>query len=594
MDLYLNVPERIFDLLPKYEKEFGPDKVMLAGKENGKWRPYTISETIEIVDAISLFLLDAGIKKDDKIALASRNCPEWNFIDWAIQQVGAIPVPLYPTISSEDYVYDLNHSEAKMLFIYGGDIYHKLHPLKDQFQFIKQVISIRPTEGLTDLLQVIQIGKEKGDRALLQAAKAAVSKDDIASIIYTSGTMGTPKGVMLTHHNMSSNIMNLDVLFPADRNTVLFSYLPLSHIFEHEVVLAFMNLGASVHYAESMGSIVNDIGEVKPTIFDSIPRLIEKFHARMLLTGSKMKGLKKKIFFWAINLGYRYDECNQNSLFYELKRKIADKLVYRKLRDIFGGNVRFIIVGGAAIQPRLAKLFTAMGIPIMEGYGLTETSPVIAVNSPVTKKIKIGTVGVPLQNLSVKISNEGEILVNGPSVMRGYYKDPEQTAQAIDKDGYFHTGDRGIIDKEGFLKLTGRIKEIFKTSMGKYVSPSLVENKLLESPFINSAVVVGEGQKFAAALVIPDFEQLHEWCARQQIAYSSDADMIKEKVIVKKIHDEINVCNQSLGEYERVMRFELLPSEWSLDKGEITGTLKVKRAVIAEHYKDLIENMFKE
>ncbi len=594
MDLYLNVPERIFDLLPKYEKEFGSDKVMLAGKENGKWRPYTISETIAIVDAISLFLLNAGIKKNDKIALASRNCPEWNFIDWAIQQVGAVPVPLYPTISQEDYIYDLNHSEARMLFVFGNDIYHKLHPIKDELQFIEQVISIRPTEGLTSLQEVIRIGNEKGDRTLLETAKSAVSKDDVASIIYTSGTMGTPKGVMLTHHNMSSNIMNLDVLFPADHNTVLFSYLPLSHIFEHEVVLAFMNLGASVHYTESMGSIVNDIGEVQPTIFDSIPRLVEKFHDRMLLTGSKMKGFKKNIFFWAINLGYRYDECHQNSFFYELKRKVADKLVYRKLRAIFGGNVQFIIVGGAAIQPRLAKLFTAMGIPVMEGYGLTETSPVIAVNSPVTKKIKIGTVGEPLQNLSVKISSEGEILVKGPSVMLGYYKDPEQTAQVIDAEGYFHTGDRGIIDKDGFLKLTGRIKEIFKTSMGKYISPSLVENKLLESPFINSAVVVGENQKFAAALIIPDFEQLREWCTQQQIAYSFDSEMIKEKVIIKKIRDEINVCNQSLGEYERVMRFELLPTEWSLEKGEITGTLKVRRSVITEHYKDLIENMFKE
>lgn len=594
MDLYLNVPERIFDILPKYEKEFGANKIMLAGKEGGKWRQYTVSECREIVDAISLFLLKTGINKEDKIAIASRNCPEWNFIDWAIQQVGAICVPLYPTISQEDYIYDLNHSEAKMLFVYGNDIYHRLRPLTGKFQFLQQIISIRPTEGLTDLQEVIKIGKENNAPEQLETAKAAVNKNDVASIIYTSGTTGTPKGVMLTHHNMSSNIMNLDVLFPADRNTVLFSYLPLSHIFEHEVVLAFMNLGASVHYAESMGSIIKDMTEINPTVFDSIPRLIEKFHTRILLSGQKMKGIKRKIFFWALNLGYRYDECHQNSVFYELKRKVADRLVYRKLRDFFGGRVRFIIVGGAAIQPRLAKLFTAMGMPIMEGYGLTETSPVIAVNSPITKKIKIGTVGEPLQNLSVKISEEGEILVKGPSVMLGYYKDPELTARVMDEEGFFHTGDRGVIDKEGFLKLTGRIKEIFKTSMGKYVSPSLVENKLLESSFINSAVVVGEGQKFAAALIVPNFDQLREWCAEQQLAYTNDTEMVKQKAVIKKIREEINRCNQSLGEYERVMRFEMLPHEWSIDKGEMTSTLKVKRAVIAEHYKDLIETMFKE
>lgn len=594
MDLYLNVPERIFDILPKYEKEFGSDKDMLAGKEDGKWKHYTVAEVRSIVDKISHYLLHAGIGKGDKIAISSRNCPEWSFIDWAIQQIGGICVPLYPTISDEDYKFDLTHSEAKLFFIYGSDIHRRIVPIIPELTQVREIISIKPVEGLKSLDDIMKIGAENADSALLETARAAVKPEDLATIIYTSGTTGTPKGVMLTHKNMISNMMCLDALFPASRNTVMFSFLPLSHIYEREVVLAYLNMGAVVYYSGNMGTIVDDICEVKPTVFTTIPRLIEKIHSRILLNGEKLKGISKAVFFWAMRLGYHYDECGHNNIFYRLRRSIADKLVYRKIRENLGNNIEVIILGGAAIQPKLAKLFAAMKMPVMEGYGLTETSPVVAVNSPVTKKIKFGTVGMPVQNVQVKISGDDEILVKGPSVMAGYFKDPELTASVIDGEGFFHTGDRGFIDKDGFLRLTGRMKEIFKTSMGKFISPSIIENKLLESPYISSILVIGDNRKFAAALIVPDFERLRLWCKENKIAYTNDAEMVLSRDIINFMRVEIDKYNKTLGDYERIMKFKLLPAEWSLEKGEITSTMKVKRDVVKAHYKDLIDQIYEE
>lgn len=588
---YDGLPLRTFDLLPKLEQEYGKEKPILAEKENGDWRLYTIAEARDIIDRISLSLLALGIQKGDRVAISSRNCPHWNFIDWGIQQIGGITVPLYTTISENDYKYNLNHSEAKLLFLSGQSIYRKIKAIQEELPTLQQVISLKALEGVASLDDFLALGKNVPLQQL-EDAKSQVDRYDLATVIYTSGTTGTPKGVMLTHDNLTSNTKCLDLLFAVKPGYRYFSYLPLSHIFERQVTMAYMNLGAIVYYAENMATILSDIQEVKPQVFTTIPRLLEKIHATVLLKGKKLKGPKKWIFDWAINLGYQFNEKHQNTRCYNFKLRLADRLVYRQVRETLGGQIEVIILGGASIQPKISKLLTAMKMPVMEGYGLTETSPVIAVNSPVTRNIKIGSVGFPVGNVDVKISDIGEILVKGSTVMKGYYRAPELTAEVIDSEGYFHTGDLGVIDEEGFLCLTGRVKEIFKTSMGKYVSPALVENTMMESPYISSIIVVGEGQKFAGALIIPNFDQLSLWCRENNLSFINNELMIKDKAVITLFRQEVDRLNKGLGDYERVQRFELLPSEWSVNKGEITSTMKIRREVIQRHYKDVIEKLF--
>ena len=591
MTIYDGLPLRTFDLLPKLEKEFGKEKPILAEKENGDWRLYTVEEACKIVDSVSLSLLALGIRKGDRVAISSRNCPHWNFIDWGIQQVGGVTVPLYTTISENDYKYNLNHAEAKILFISGQSIYRKIEAIRSEIPSVQRIVSFKAIEGIESLDGFLGFGKTVPPERL-EEAKSCVDRYDLATVIYTSGTTGTPKGVMLTHDNLTSNTKCLDTLFEVKPGCRYFSYLPLSHIFERQVTMAYMNLGATVYYAENMATILGDINEVKPHVFTTIPRLLEKVHANILLKGKKLKGLKKWIFNWAIDLGYQFNEQHRNSRFYNRKLRLADRLVYRQVREGLGNHIEVIILGGASIQPKISKLLTAMKMPVMEGYGLTETSPVIAVNSPVTGHIKIGSVGFPVENVDVKISDIGEILVKGSTVMKGYYRAPELTAEVIDDEGYFHTGDLGTIDPEGFLCLTGRVKEIFKTSMGKYVSPALVENTMMESPYISSIIVVGEGQKFAGALIVPNFDQLHIWCRENHLSFINNELMIKEKAVISLYRQEVDRLNKSLGDYERVQRFELLPSEWSTGKGEITSTMKIRREVIQRHYKDKIEGLF--
>lgn len=591
MVIYDGAPVRTFDILPRLEGLYGKGKPILAAKENGDWRRYTIEEARRIIDGTSRALLAFGIQKGDRVAIASRNCPQWNFLDWAIQQIGGVTVPLYTTISENDYIYNLNHSEAKLLFIYGQEIHRKVSRIAAELATVKEVVSIKELEGVTSLKAFMQQG-EAIPVEQLEAAKAQVDRHDLATVIYTSGTTGVPKGVMLTHDNLTSNTKCLDTLFYVTENTRYFSYLPLSHIFERQVTMAYMNLGAVVYYAENMATILNDIQEVKPHVFTTIPRLLEKVHANILLKGKKTKGIERAIFNWAIELGYAFNEKHENTWWYNCRLRIADRLVYRKVRETLGNSIEVIILGGATVQPKISKLLSAMKMPVMEGYGLTETSPVLAVNSPVTRKIKIGTVGQPLDNIEVKISEQGEILAKGPSIMQGYYKSPEATAEAIDPEGYFHTGDRGEIDAEGFLRLTGRVKEIFKTSMGKYISPSMIENKMLESPFINSIIVVGEGQKFAAALIVPNFDQLTLWCRENNLNFINNELMLKDKAVITMMRKEVDRINKSLGDYERIQKFELLSSDFTAEKGEVTSTLKLRRNAIQEHYKDLIEGMF--
>lgn len=590
-----DVPPRLFDLVPRFVEKFGHKDCIFAGKIGREWVKYNGQKFYEMTNSISHGLLKLGVKKGDRVALIATNCPEWNMIDFAIQQVGAICVPVYPTISHADYEHIFKHSEAKVLFISNKSLYNKVSDIIESVPSIQECYLIRAAEGVKSLQDLIELGNEGRDIQALEASKAEVKNEDIATILYTSGTMGTPKGVMLTHRNILSILEYLCPLYPIDETHNTISYLPLSHVYERAVQYCHIYLGCSTYYVDNLGAIVETMAEIKPHHFSSVPRLIEKVYHTIVRKGRKLKGIKKGIFFWSLRLAERYDETGRNNgWFYRQKLKIADKLVFSKWREVFGNNLKFIISGGAAIQPRLVKVFSAIGIKLCEGYGLTETSPVIATNSMTLNKLKAGSVGIVMGNQEVKIDENGEILIKGPNVMLGYYKDEEKTKEVIDENGYFHTGDKGCFDEEGFLKITGRIKEIFKTSMGKYISPALIENKLKESPFIAEVLVIGEGQKFAAALVYPNFEHLKSWCAIKNIPYTNDAEMVTNKDIVMRYRKEIDKYNETLGDYEQVKKFELISKEWTIESGEMTASLKPRRSKIMQNYADLVEKIYAE
>lgn len=596
MNKYMtDVPPRLFDLLPRYIEKYGYKDNLFAGKVNGQWVKYDGKKFYEITNSISYGLLKLGVKKGDRIALIATNAPEWNMIDFAIQQVGAICVPIYPTISHDDYEHIFKHSESSIVFITNKNLYNKVADIIENTLTIKDVYFIKQTEGHKSLQDLIDLGNNNIDVNRLKEVEDSVDNSDVATIIYTSGTMGTPKGVMLTHRNIQSIIEYLCPLYPIDETHDTISYLPLSHIYERAVQYCHVYLGCSTYYVENVGTIVDTMAEIKPHHFSSVPRLIEKVYHTIVRKGRKLTGFKKTIFFWALDLAERYDETKRNNgWLYLQKLKIADKLVFKEWRKVFGGNLQLIISGGAAIQPRLVKIFSALGIQLTEGYGLTETSPVIASNSLTLGKLKAGTVGVVMGNQDVKIAENGEILVKGPNVMLGYYKDDEKTKEAIDEDGYFHTGDKGCFDEDGLLKITGRIKEIFKTSMGKYISPVLIENKIKESPFIGEILVIGEGQKFAAALIYPNFEHLKSWCNIKNIPYTNDTEMVKNKDVIMRFRKEIDKYNASLGDYEQVKKFEIIAKEWTIESGEMTASLKPRRSKIMKNYSDLIDKIYAE
>ena len=590
-----DVPPRLFDLVPRYIEKYGYKDCLFAGKVNRQWVKYDGKKFYEITNSISYGLLKIGVKRGDRIALIANNAPEWNMIDFAIQQVGAICIPIYPTISHDDYKYIFNHSEASIAFFTNKHLYSKVADIIADIPTIKETYLIRASEDMKSLQDLIDLGNENKDVDTLETRKAEVKNEDVATIIYTSGTTGTPKGVMLTHRNILSIVEYLCPLYPINETHDALSYLPLSHIYERAVQYCHIYLGCATYYVDNIGAIIDTMAEVKPQHFTSVPRLIEKVYHTIVRKGHKLTGFKKTIFFWALRLAERYDETKKhNGWFYLQKLKIADKLVFKEWRKVFGGNLELIISGGAAIQPRLTKIFTAIGIQLSEGYGLTETSPVIASNSLTLGKLKSGTVGVVMDNQEVMIAENGEILVKGPNVMLGYYKDEEKTREAIDENGYFHTGDKGCFDEDGLLKITGRIKEIFKTSMGKYVSPVLIENKIKESPFIGEMLVIGEGQKFAAALIYPNFEHLKSWCNIKGIPYTTDEEMIQSKDIIMRFRKEIDKYNATLGDYEQVKKFELIAKEWTIESGEMTASLKPRRSKIMANYADLVEKIYAE
>ncbi|MFH1161474.1 MAG: long-chain fatty acid--CoA ligase [bacterium] len=583
---------RIFDLLPYYEEKFKPKDDVIASKEGGEWVKVSIKQYREIVDNISYAFLALGVQPGDRIAQISPNRIEWNFVDMAILQVGAIHVPIYPTISESDYKYILGHAEVKYIFISGMELLRKIQHILPDVPSVQGIYTFKDLHEYKHLNELIELGKQNQASDKLEQIKAAIKPETVATIIYTSGTTGIQKGVMLTHTNLVSNFKAVAYIPPFGENDKAVSYLPLCHVYERMLYYVYQYLGISVYYAENMGTITDNMKEVQPQLMSTVPRLLEKVYDKLVAKGQKLKGPKSWIFWWAFHLALRYELKGANGKFYEWKRRLYDKLVYVKWREAMGSKINLIVSGGAALQPRLGRMFTCAGINILEGYGLTETSPVIAVSDFSEHGIKFGTVGPVIGGVTVKIADDGEICVKGPNVMKGYYKEPQMTLDTIDEEGWFHTGDLGHIEPEGQLKITGRKKELFKTSFGKYVSPQLIEDKLKESLFIDQLIVVGENQKFAGALIVPDFVFLKSYCERKEIPFGSNAEAINNPVIRKRFQKEIDKYNKQFGDTEKIKSWDLLDTEWTLDMGEITPTIKLRRGFICKKYEDKIRKLF--
>lgn len=584
---------RLFDILDYCKERFDSEKIILAGKEGKTWKEYSIAQYVEYSNLVSLGLLTLGIKKDDKIAIISNSMPEWNFLDMGILQIGAINVPIYPTISEADHKYIINHCDAEYVFISGYDMLRRIEKILPECSNIKKVFTMKPMNGYESLYDIIELGRNSVDKIDLAAYKAAVSPDDLATLIYTSGTTGIPKGVMLTHYNIVSNVMGVAHIPPVTDSAKALSYLPLCHIYERMIVYLWQYSGLGIYYAESIVRIADNLREIKPHIMCSVPRLLEKTLDKILDAEKRLKGFSKWVFRKSVELAERYEYDGSNGWFYEFKRSIADKLVYSKWREALGGNMKTVVSGGAAISDRLSRIFICAGIKLHPGYGLTETSPVIAVTTNRAGEYGIGATGGIMAQVEVKIDTDGEILTKGPSLMKGYYKSQELTDEVIDADGWFHTGDLGRIEGGTLLRIIGRKKAFFKNSFGKYVNPLLVENFLRDSSFIDNAMVVGEGEKYTAALIVPNFTMLTQWCKENNVSYTSTSDIIKSEQVISMFKSEINNINKQLSSTEKVSNFTLLEKEWTVDSGELSAALKVKRFVVAEKYKNEIAEMFK-
>ena len=584
---------RLFDF-PYYQLETYNLKDALVTNYNGKWQSTSTQEYIDLSNQLSRGLLRLGVKPNDKIAVIStNNRTEWNVCDIGILQTGAQSVPIYPTISKEDYEYVLNHSESVYCFVSDEMIVEKLNKIKKKTK-LKGIFTFDDIKEEKSWNEVLDLGKDDSNQAEVEALKDAVKPEDLATLIYTSGTTGRPKGVMLSHHNIVTNVLASKNKVPLEYgNSKALSFLPVCHIFERMILYLYQYCGVTIYFAESIEKLTENAQEVKPNVMTAVPRLYEKIFDKIMLKGEELSGIKKKLFFWAVNLGLKYEPYGKNGWLYEKKLGIARKLIFSKWQAALGGELSLMVSGSAALQPRLTRIFAAAGMPIMEGYGLTETSPVVSVNDQNNGGFKIGTVGRIIEDVEVKIAKNGEILVKGPNVMQGYYKDPEKSASVL-KNGYFHTGDKGEIDSEGFLKITGRTKEMFKTSGGKYVIPTLLEGQLKQSLFIEQVMVVGEGEKMPAAIVQPNFEYIAEWCEKEELNLGeTNEEIITSEVLINKIQEEVNECNSHFGKWEQIKRFELTPDVWSIDGGHLTPTMKMKRSVIKKIYQDLYDKIYR-
>ena len=585
--------KRTFDLLGRYQELYLQKQDVLAGKENGKWVTWSAKDYIEQSDLMSYGFMALGLKKGDMVATISNNRPEWNIVDMALSQAGIVHVPIYPTISKEDYDYILNHAQPKLVIVSDKQLFQKIKPIVEGAPSIKDIYSFDIVEESKNWKEILETGKknEKKFQEKLIEIKDSILPDDLVTLIYTSGTTGFPKGVMLSHKHLVSNFITTTKVHHLNHHHRVLSFLPISHVYERMVNYHFQYKGLSIYYAENMGTIVQDLKDVKPHVFNSVPRLLERVYDRIIGKGKDLPYIKKQIFFWAVNLGLKFD-LQKNGFWYYVRLKIARKLIFSKWKEGLGNNVEIIVSGGAALQARLARIFWAADMKVLEGYGLTETSPVISVNNLTTMEVRFGTVGTVIENVEVKIAEDGEILCKGPNLMLGYYKAPELTAEVIDKDGWFHTGDIGVFEDGKYLKITDRKKEIFKLSSGKYIAPQVIENKLKESFFIENLMVIGENEKFASALISPNYEFLHNWAGIHGIKFRDNQELISNPQTIARIQKEVNEINKILGTTENIKRFRLVVEEWTPASGELSPTLKLKRKVLTEKYKDLIVEIY--
>jgi len=577
---------RVFDLL-KYNLEKFPKEEFVSGKIQGEWRKFSTQKFCEITDNLSRGLTSIGIAKGSRVAIMSANRPEWNICDYAIMQLGAYQIPLYPTLAEHDVKFIIGDAEISVVFVADEQLYLKMKSVCAELTHQVEIYTFDEVSGAKHWEELTKIGTSL-NAVDLETYRQAVDPSDILTIIYTSGTTGTPKGVMLTHDNLVQNFKKSAVLLPNNVTHAL-SFLPLSHIFERMISYLYAYLNIAIYYAESMDTIVADIQFVKPSGFSTVPRLLEKVYDKIVEKGKSLTGIKKAIFFWSLALAEKYD--TNNSWWYNLKLAIARKLVFKKWQEALGGNIQVIISGGAALNPRLARVFWAAGLPVFEGYGLTETSPVITVNH--FDAIKFGSVGKAIEGVEVKIAADGEILVKGHNLMKGYYNKPELTNEAIDSEGWFHTGDIGELN-DGYLKITDRKKEMFKTAGGKYVAPQIVENKIKEAPLVEQIMVVGENRKFPSALIVPNFEALKSWCKVKGIEFGSNETIVENKEVKSKFQKIIDEANKEFGKWEQVKQFALLPKEWSIDGGELTPKLSLKRKIILEKNNEIIDKIYKD
>ncbi|GAA5033906.1 AMP-dependent synthetase [Marivirga lumbricoides] len=584
-------PSRLFDLI-EYQFKNHPLQDALAYKEGNSWKKYSTEEVINIIDAVSCGFIHLGISKDDKVGIVANNRPEWNFIDLALQQIGAVSVPMYPTITEKDYRYIFEDSQLKYVFVSDLELFSKVKAASEGIERIKGIYSFDPLEDSSHWSEVKKLGDE--NPVDLEPYKNQVLPDDLVTLIYTSGTTGNPKGVMLTHVNILSNAVAVRKNLPVEELNIKtsLSFLPLCHIFERTTFYFYLYSSISIYYAENLEKIGDNLKKVKPEMFTTVPRLLEKIYDKIVAKGTELTGIKKQLFFWALNLGHQYDRQNSPGFWYDVKLKIANKIIFSKWREAVGGNIKLIASGGAALQPRLATIFWSAQIPVLEAYGLTETSPGIAFNRYNEEDMRIGTVGPALPGVEIKIADDGEVLAKGPNIMKGYYNQPEKTAEVIDEQGWFHTGDIGEMVEGRFLKITDRKKEMFKTSGGKYIAPQLIENKLKESIFIEQVMVVGDGQKFPGALIVPNFDALKEWCKHKGISYSSDEKMIKEERVLEKLEKEVEKSNAQFAQWEKIKKTILLPKLWTVEAGELTAKLSLKRKIIMNHYKSEIDSIY--
>lgn len=581
---------RIFEYLDQYQEKF-PNKILYQIKKEGKWVDISIGEVMATVKNLSKALVSMGIKKESKVGIISNNRPEWNYVDFACQYIGAVTVPVYATLIPEDIQFIFEDSSVEMVFTSNLELAEKASFGTQRLSGCKGIFTFDQSEGFSHWTELLGMGDSILDETW-HGMMEMVTGDDLLTLIYTSGTTGRPKGVMLTHSNLYSNVLASRKCFPLDDKATALSFLPLCHVYERMLSFLYIGLGITVAYAESMDTIGENLKEIKPNLFCTVPRLLEKVYDKIVAKGQELTGIKRFLFFWALALGQKYEFNTDLGWWYRFQLKLANKLIFSKWREALGGNVKLIVSGSAALQPRLARVFSAAQIIVMEGYGLTETSPVISVNRYEEINRKIGSVGLPIEGIEVKIAADGEILTRGPHVMKGYYKRPDLTAETIDEEGWLHTGDIGEFQEGKFLKITDRKKEMFKTSGGKYIAPQQIENMLKESLVIEQAMVVGDGQRFPAAILVPSFDGLKEWCRLKDIPYSTNSKMILEPAIIEKFEREVENSNAKLAQYEKIKKIKVVEGPWTIDGGEMTPTLKLKRKNLMAKYSKEIDGIY--